>query len=945
METSMGTDMEADRPPTFGALLKRHRRAACMTLEALAERSQVSAHTIGNLERAAPHQPRRDTIHLLAQALSLTPEQLSEFVAAAGALSLARATGASGASRATTPPRTPIGSRPPGESTEPTESGAQWLPRPPTALVGRDEELGVARALLARDDVRILTLCGIGGVGKTHLGLTLAREVASGFRDGAYFVDLAPVRDPDDVARAIARTLELRVTGRNPLTAQLCAYLRDKQALLALDNFEHVVRAAPLLAELCAAAPAVKVLVTSRAALHLRGEQELPLQPLALPDPDHLPPLAELAQIAAVTLFAQRARLVQPDFALTPHNAPAVAAICRRVEGLPLAIELAAARLRLFTPHELLVQLERRLPLLSGGAADLPERQRSLDKSLAWSYELLDAPDRALLCGLAIFVGGCSLAAAEAVVSAGAHSSDHVHILEGATRLLDHHLVERRPERGDAPRIGLLETIREYAQAQLAARDDRAAMERAHAAYYLALAETAQPWLTGPDQARWLTCLEDEYGNLDAALAWIYERQDGEMGLRFIAALWRFWLMRGRLAEGRTWIERMLQVAGYPATVAPHEASDDHCDHHTCDTHEGRTPSRADSGVAPLQNPIADQIPDQIPDRWPRLRALALHAAGTLAYQQNDLRSALGLSEASLRMRRTLGDQRDIAHSANNLGLVYSQLGRWQEAAACFDESLTLKRSLNDQPGIASTLNNLGLMYLNVQHWDDAATTLEQSLNLQRQIGNGHEVARTLANLGQVALHQQRMQMAEALLQESLTLRHTLDDPLGVAHAEAILGDIALAQGHVSAARHWYEQALDGFERLHADEIAVYIIERFAEIWAAQERYRRAARLCGAASAMREQHGIPRDPLDQTRFEGIMQRLRQSLAKNALSASWNAGMRMPRAAALAEARADGADSADGADLSTQPQTRSTSHAQIHPVPSPPPEHPRQRRAR
>jgi len=540
----------AKRSSAFGDLLRQYRVAAGLTQQALAERARVGRRTISDLERGLFHRPRRDTVARLAQALDLSARDRVGFEAA--------------------------GLRWHGSplSHAPRTGRPHNLPPQLTGLVGRERDVAVVAALLRRDDGRLLTLTGPPGVGKTRLSLAAAERLLDLFADGVFFVALAPVTDPDQVAPVIAGALGLREEGGRSVGESLRAHLRARHMLLVLDNFEHVATAAVLVVDLLTACPRLTVLVTSRAPLHVRGEQTFAVSPLALPDATHPPPADALTQYSAIELFLQRARAHAPDFELTVANAPAVAAICRHLDGLPLAIELAASRIALLPPQALLARLERRLSLLIAGAHDLPRRQRTLRAAIAWSYDLLAADERALFARLGIFVGGCTLEAAEAVCRAacGAAGDRRDTELDGLASLMDKSLLRMAAAGQGEPRFGMLETIREYALERLAARGDEEESRRRHAGYYLALAEAAEPELTGPTQGMWLERLEHEGDNLRAALRWTRESGEIETGLRLAGALWRFWYTRGYQREGRGWLEGLLALAatgpGAPSKAA-----------------------------------------------------------------------------------------------------------------------------------------------------------------------------------------------------------------------------------------------------------------------------------------------------------------------------------------------------------------------------------------
>jgi predicted ATPase/DNA-binding XRE family transcriptional regulator len=523
----------------FGRLLKRLRLAADLTQEELAERAMVSSRSISDLERGSSHRPRRDTVQLLADGLRLQGDDRETFVA----LARGRSPAASLESVVAAPAR-------------------YTLPHPPTPIVGRLKETAAATALILDPDVRLLTLTGPGGVGKTRLALEVAFRVLDAVPDGAVFVDLAPVRDAELVLSAIAQALGVQVSPGLSLREAVYAELQGKRLLSILDNFEHVPAAAVAVADLLAACPTVTVLVTSRTPLRIRAEREYAVGPLVLPDPDRPGALDELAQVPAVALFVSRAEAADRRFALNPGNARDVAEIVLRLDGLPLAIELAANRMKILSPAALLARMEQRLPLLTRGAHDLPIRQQAMRATLDWSHDLLSREERRLFRRLAVFAGGCTVDAAEWVADATCQGADGAETAKAGRRatgplvidlladLVDKSLLLTQDDLGDDHRFGMLETIREYGLERLEEAGEELDVRRSHALWCLDLAERAEPELIGADQQRWHDRLGIEHDNLRAALGWAIAERDADVALRFGGALYRFWANQGHSEEG-----------------------------------------------------------------------------------------------------------------------------------------------------------------------------------------------------------------------------------------------------------------------------------------------------------------------------------------------------------------------------------------------------------
>jgi predicted ATPase/class 3 adenylate cyclase/Tfp pilus assembly protein PilF len=622
------------------------------------------------------------------------------------------------------------------------------LPAQATPFIGRDSEIRAVKEQLASANVRLLTLSGVGGTGKTRLALQVAADMVDEFEQGVFFVPLAPLSDPGLVLQAIAQAFGVRETAGRSLKDQLQDHLHDKQILLVLDNFEQVIDAASLVSDLLTAAPRLKVLITSREVLRLYGEANYPVPPLSVPDPHRLPPLDRMTQYEAVALFIDRALAVAPDFAVTNENAPAVAEICHRLDGLPLAIELAAARARVLPPQRMLAELSHRLTFVTGRARDLPTRQRTLRGAIDWSHDLLSGDEQKLFRRLGVFVGGCALEAIESICNL----ENDLRVLETLDSLVGKSLLKQAETRGQ-PRFTMLETIREYSREKLLAVGDAEKLQNRHRDYFLALAVEAAPKLVGAAQAEWFERLDVEHDNLRSALESSLSEADPNDSLRLCSTLQRFWWTRGHLSEGRAWCARAL--AG-PEAGEP-------------------TPERAK----------------------------ALSGSGLLAFWQGDYPAARAQHEECLAIWRQRADQRGIGISLNNLGMVARSQGDYAAARTLYEESLAM-RDIGDRWGKGASMMNLGNVAAEQGDYGGARAWLEESLATFRELGDGVAIATALENLGNVAYAQGELASARALHVDSLTMRRQLGDKLGtVISLERLATVIAALRVPLRAARIW----------------------------------------------------------------------------------------------------------------------------------------------
>jgi predicted ATPase/DNA-binding XRE family transcriptional regulator len=726
----------------FSDLLRRHRASANVTQEDLAARAGLTPQAIGLLERGKRRRPHGYTVHKLAEALGLEGQDLAEFEAAARR-----------------PPVRPAAAEP----------SRHVLPAPPTSLIGREREVCEVLDLLLHEEVRLLTITGPGGVGKTRLALEVAGLSREAFADRVTFIPLAPLRDPDLLPSVLATTLGVKEAGDESLHESLKRHLESKEMLLLLDNFEHLLEAVPVVADLVRSCPGLTVLATSRAPLRLSGERQFPLPTLSLTE------VAPPERSPAARLFEERARAVSPDFELGASNAATVAEICQRLDGLPLAIELAAARVKLFSPRALLDRLDHRLQLLSGGARDLPRRQQTLRDTVAWSHDLLGPDERALFGCLAVFAGGFTLEAAEAVCGSGTLEEERV--LETLASLLDNSLLVSRAEdsaglEGDEPRFTMLETIREYAAERLRSSGEAEKTRRAHALYYLALAEAAQPEASIRMQEEWMAVLETEHENLRAALRWAIRQREVGIGTQLGLMMWRFWAERYHVSEGRRWLEAVLAIGEPEGGVA-----------------ENTLPAR----------------------RWAFLHLVT----GMLAAGPGDYDRAVALFEESLALYRKIGHIKGTSGPLRELGAVAYHRGDYESAVRLSEQALAISRESGSAFGSGLAVCTLTDALRAQGHTERARTLLEESVaSLRRRtypLRVANALAISLSRLGSVECEMGRVARASELHKESLKLARrfgfTFDVVIcleGMARVQAIQGrpERAARLLGASAARH-----------------------------------------------------------------------------------------------------------------------------------------------
>jgi predicted ATPase/DNA-binding SARP family transcriptional activator len=733
----------------------------------------------------------------------------------------------------------------PRPSTPVSRGVPENLPWLPTTLVGREEEIEVLRKMIEDPAARLVTLTGPGGAGKTSLAIHVAREMLGRYPEGIYFVSLGTLRDAGLVGLTIARTIGIEVEAGADVEERLRAGLDRRRCLLVLDGFETVLPAADRISDLLEQTEQVEILVTSRAVLQLRGERICPVPPLRVPDPESPGGVAELMEYGAVDLFVQRARDADPEFRLSDENRVAVAGICAGLDGLPLAIELAAARIRVLDPSMMLSRLGQRFELLRGGPRDLPERHQTLRRTFDWSYDLLSERQSRVFRHLCVFVGGCSLEAARRVCFPEQEPESAV--LDDLEALVDNSLLRQVPTADGEPRFEMLDTIREYGRRLLADGGELADLERRHATYFLDLAERAEPGLAGGEHAAWLDRLEPEFANVQAVMDWALEWGEIELAVRLGSALWWFMWLRGHFTEMR-W--RLDQALARRSLLPPH------------------------------------------------LQANLLIARGAIASMDGEHERAMSLYQEALGVERERLDERQVTQALRSMAFALSRRGEYERATDLLEESLTLARQLENASEISAALRGLGKMALHVRDYERAEALYEEALNLGRHRGDRNAVAWALHGLGEVARHRGHYDRAAELLEQGIRVCREIESKPGVAYLRLASAHVARYQGDLGEARKRYEEALRLLSELGNRRRVGICLMGLAALDAREGNFSRALTLIGAVDPIREAGEIRLAPVDQADYERAVVEIRSRIGDAEIQRLRQAGREMELGALL-----------------------------------------------
>lgn len=784
---------------TLGELVRTFRARAGISQEMLAERCGLSPRAVSDIETGAAKSPRLVTLMLIGEALGLPP---------ADRLRLQDA-----------------GHKPGAADTNLATLHAPALTSTP--LEGRDADVERLKALIAGHATRLVTLVGPVGVGKTSLAVNVALQRAAAFRDFVAIVELASLKEPSLVPPAVARALNVRESADG-----------ERNILLVLDNLEHLTPVASWIEELLAASPKLKILATSREPLRLAVEQVYAVR--------------ALGSDAAARLFVQRAKEVRPDFEVTDANAAAVATIVQHLEGLPLAIELAAPRLAVLPPKALAARLERRLPLLGGGAIDRPARQQTMRGAIAWSYDLLSADEQQLFRRLSVLEGGGSLGAAAAVACA---TSEDRSILVRLAPLVEKNIVSLAADANDELRVTMLEMLREFAHERLVESGELDAAQRAHARYFADFAEEVSPKLSGAEQRRWLVRLEAEQRNIEAALQWAARSGEVELGLRVIAAVWRFWRLRGDPSRGLNWISRFVE-----------------------------SKSLAAAGVGD------------------GLYATVTRAAAVLHSALGDFNEAIASCDRAIALQRAIADESGLAASLSSLGVARHFRGELDVAEIAVTESLEIRTRLCDDAGIATCLSNLASLAQTRGDLAQATALAEESAAIYRRLSNHSGLAHALMQIGLVAAAEREHDRAEAVFGEVLALQREAGDTANMQYALSSLAAAAYGRRRYELALTRFREALDLLGIVPNKSALAKTLEDMAKTIAAIGDAAKAARLLGAAQTLRSTIGSPIFPAERSEYDAEVARIRARLGDDAFLVQWRIGLSMTPERALDEAR-------------------------------------------